>query len=107
MPGSTGGPVGTMTWPMSLRAGTPVPGPRLWPPQSPVPGPGRPEPALPDGGALRCPLHDRRLVAGPVRVAQEALVQLARFRPGQLGHEVDGPRALEVGEPVPAVVDQL
>ena len=46
-------------------------------------------------------------MTGPVGIAQNALVQLAGRRPGQLGDEVDGPRALEVGEPVPAVGDQV
>src|SRR6185312_9790150 len=31
----------------------------------------------------------------------------AGLRPGEFGHEVDGPRALEVGDPVPAEADQL
>src|ERR1700722_389428 len=53
------------------------------------------------------PLHDRGLVTGPVSISQNALVQLPRLRPGQLGDEVDAPRALEVGESVPAVGDQV
>src|SRR5215831_2217921 len=46
-------------------------------------------------------------MTGPVGISQNSLVQLARLRSGELGHEVDGPRALEVGESVPAVGDQL
>jgi hypothetical protein len=50
---------------------------------------------------------NRGRMSRPVRVAQEALVQLARRVPGQFRHEVDAARALEVGDPVPAVVHQF
>src|SRR6266699_97028 len=66
--------------------------------------PGR-RPAGP--GARTRSLHDRGLVAGPVRLPQHPLVQLAGGGPRHVGHEVDGPRALEVRDPGPAVLDQL
>src|SRR3984885_12487939 len=52
-------------------------------------------------------LDDRRLVALPVLIPEQALVQLAGRRPGQLADEVNGPGAFEVGQPAPAVSDQL
>src|SRR6266699_950974 len=66
--------------------------------------PGR-RPAGP--GARTRSLHDRGLVAGPVRLTQHPLIQLAGGGPRHVGHEVDGPRALEVRDPGPAVLDQL
>src|SRR5690349_1284526 len=45
---------------------------------------------------------DRGGVALPVAVAQQALVQLAGGKPGQLVLEVDRPRALVVGDVLPA-----
>lgn len=40
-------------------------------------------------------------------IPKQPLDHLAGRRPGQLGNEVNGARALEMGEPVPAEVDQL
>ena len=52
-------------------------------------------------------LHDRRRVAGPVPVAEQALVELACRQPRQLVLEVDGARALVRREVLPAEGDEL
>ena len=44
---------------------------------------------------------------GPILVAQDSLVELARGMAGELVAEVDRARALHVGEVLPAVGDQL
>src|SRR5215475_3008315 len=46
--------------------------------------------------------HDRCLMPGPVLVPEKAFVQLAGRRAGEFVHEINGPRALEVRQLIPA-----
>src|SRR4051812_44530624 len=50
---------------------------------------------------------DAAIAARPVAVADVALEHLARTRPGQLGQELHGPRALVAGDELVAVRAEL